>query len=291
MKRRHLALAALLAFPAALAACGGGENREAESPATAADGNLTYAASESEPLTYRATCTQSLEIGKEEETLRGRRVYESTYVMKPEALAAGVKAYIILDGLSASESMADEQVVLDTSRFRGRSLILAMEPQGGSPWQLNHIPALDFGLASGDTLDSAFLFGYAFPRLPDEPIEEGDTWRESISGKRLEGNFLANASFTVVHTYAGMEEIDHTPCVKVESKTTGHVRGSQDRQGKRWHYTGTLEGTATWYFEPEHGVLVGYSGVESTEGREITDGTVNPVVQETKVDIVRVPEA
>lgn len=288
MKRICLAFAVLAAVPLALAACGGQDQAKTAAPDEV--WNLAYAASESAPATYRATYDQNLEMGKDK-TQKARRTLEADYVMQQEALPAGVKAYIILDRLSASEVDGDDRVELDTAQFPGKSLVLAMDRKGGRPNRLTPLPSLDFGLPGGEKLDSSLLFGYAFPRLPDVPPKEGDSWRESISEKRLEGDFLVDSSYTMVHTYAGTEEIDHVSCMKVESTCTGHIRGTQEREGKRWSYTGTLEGTATWYFDTEHGALVKYQGTESSDGKEITSGASIPVTQETKIDIVRVPEA
>ena len=226
---------------------------------------------------YHAVYTQNIDIGGGEVPLRGERAFNTTFVLRPESEAAGpVKTSVTLQDFAASFNMAHKHQVLETDHLRGKSLVLSVDPKGGQPRQLAALPPLNLGSTSGGKLDPAFLIEYSFPRLPQGAPLTGDTWEETVKGRRLAGNFQVDASVTTVHRYAGIEEVNHVPCVKIESSSTGRLEGSQKQMGEQWDYSGTLEGTATWYFEPNSGYLVRYTGTESARGTATVGGCFRP---------------
>ena len=243
------------------------------------------------PSTYRATCTQDLELGKEG-LQKARRVFESNYVMKPEALEAGVKAYIILDGLSLSETQGDDRVYVDTNGLKGKCLVLAAEATGGTALAAEPAPGPGSRVPVRRHHRPGLPVQLHLPPAPRGPRP---------GGGHLAGDDHRDPPGGVLHRErhlhrdppAGGYGGDRPP--EVHEGGIHLHRAPPREQGLGGRHAVTTrapwKGTATWYFEPRQGVLIRYRGTESSEGREVAAGAANRVHQETRIEVDRVPEA
>ena len=88
------------------------------------------------------------------------------------------------------------------------------------------------------------------------------------------------------YRFTGWETIDGVDCARIEARVAGKMTAQAVLQyGQRADYTGTLEGQATWYFDPDTGSLLRMSAEESSNGLLTTGDKETPIQQHTRVAI------
>ena len=99
-------------------------------------------------------------------------------------------------------------------------------------------------------------FASLLPDLPGIPVKVGDTWTSTDETPINEQGTELLIRSEYLHTFMGFETIGALKCAKVEAVITGTMTGSGEQMGAPLKFNGTSEGTETWYFGVEEGVLV-----------------------------------
>lgn len=108
-----------------------------------------------------------------------------------------------------------------------------------------------------------------FPDLPNRPVMAGDSWenRDVVIEKTASGKLVME--FDNIHTFEKLETYNGYECMKINVVSEGTMEGLGEEQGMTLTTTGTLKGTATWYFAYKEGLFVGQvvegSGKTTTE--------------------------
>jgi hypothetical protein len=99
-------------------------------------------------------------------------------------------------------------------------------------------------------------FAAFLPDLPGRPVKVGDTWTSTDEIPVSEQNSELLLKFENLHTFLGFETIDGMKCARIEAVVTGSLTGSGEQMGAPLTFTGTMDGTETWYFAVEEGIYV-----------------------------------
>jgi hypothetical protein len=268
------AAAGLLAFAACSADVEAGEEEPLD---------LSFAAF-SEPRSYVAEYQQDIEWGTSEVQRRYGARYTFTRVGEG---AGGLSATAVLDSLGVGVSSPHGRQVFDTRYLAGSEFALTISERGGAP-AYDAEPVFDMtGMLEG-TVTLSRLMNYGFPELPDHPVTVGDSWTSRSARSQVEAYLTMPASIETEYSFTGWETIDGVDCARIEARIVGKMTAQAVLQhGQRADYTGTLEGHATWHFDPDAGSLLQMSGEESSDGLLSTGQKETPIKQHTRVEIRR----
>ena len=243
--------------------------------------DLRFASSD-EPATYLASYEQDIDWGGAEVARRFGARYTVTAVGPGDG---SLPATVRLDSLGVGVSSPHGRNVFDTRHLAGTEFEVRIPERGGIPVYQDE-PVFDMGAALERQVHLSRLVNYAFPELPDHPVEVGDSWTTQTSRQQVEAYLSMPADLTTEYRFAGWEVVEGVRCAKIEgnlaSQMTAHA---QLGDGQDVSYTGTLEGQATWLFDPGSGTLVRMTAEESSDGLLTQGEKDTPIRQHTQVQI------
>lgn len=277
MRRRWVdltAVAGLLAF----AACSGDAEAGEEAPL-----DLRFAAF-GEPQSYRAEYEQDIKWGTSDVERRYGARY--TFTRFGES-TEGLRVTARLDSLGVGVSSPHGRQVFDARYLTGSEFQLMIPERGGAPTYQGEVIFDMTGMLEGEVALSR-LMNFGFPELPDHPIKIGDSWTSGSARSQVEAYLTMPANFETEYRFTGWETIDGVDCARIEGRITGEMAARAALQyGQSADYTGSLQGQATWYFDPASGSLMRMSGEESSDGWLTTGEKETPIKQQTRIDIRR----
>ena len=261
-----------------LAGCSGDAEAGVEAPL-----DLRFAAS-SEPYTLVAEYEQDIAWGTSEVLRRYGARY--TFIVIGDG-DGGLPASVRLDSLRVGMSSPHGRQVFDTRYLAGSEFKVTIPERGGTPAYESE-PVFEMaGMLEGQ-VEISRLMNYGFPELPDRRVNVGDSWTTSTSRPQVEAYLTMPAELTTEYRFAGWETVEGVECVKIEARLAGEMTARAVLQhGQQADYTGSLQGQATWFFDPAAGVLMRMSGVESSDGLLTTGEKETPIKQETRIEIRR----
>ena len=265
---------------------GGKDKREAPREV-----NPVYRLAAGAPQQYRVIYTQKVAMYIDGQVVNARRTYKTAFTLTHEGTAAnGFRATIAVDGLTAGLSTIDGSETFDSNPIIGKHLDTTLDRKGGAPGYTGSLPTLTTGAITGGDVDVAFLFDYAFPRLPEGPVTVGNMWRVKSTRTQIEGTIPVTTEVSTTHQLAGFETVDGIDCLKIDTRLAATLEGFIEDTAPPWMYKGTLRGAGTWYFAIEEGYLVSLTLEEVTQGSMTIDGTPSPIQQNTNVTVERIQE-
>lgn len=243
---------------------------------------MTFAAN-GQTTTYLAEYSQDIQWG----SANLERRYGARYALTGLGGGdGGPQVSVRLDSLGVVVSTPHGRQVLDTRHLVGSEAEMAISGRGGIPLYADSFPVFEMaGVLEGEVPLSR-LMNYGFPDLPDRPVQVGDSWTTHSSRPQIEAHLHLTANLTTEYRFEGWETVDGVDCVRIEGRMVGEMttRG-QIRYGVSHDYTGTLQGSLTWFFDPSTGTLVGMTGEESSDGVMTTETAETPIKQYTQIQI------
>jgi hypothetical protein len=259
-----------------LGGCGGGSGSVAQ---------MRFAP-DAPPYSYVASYEQDVEWGAAEiERRYGARVTIPASTRTAAAADGRIRAR--LDSLGVAITIHGGRQAFDTRHLAGAELEMRIPPGGGPPTYFGDVPALEIGMLEGRvSLDR--LLDLGFPDLPPGPAAVGDRWSAEWTRPMIEAHVAATATITVDYELAGWDTIDGVECARIEGRLTGPITaGSAESEADATRYSGTVEGTLTWHFDPEAGSVVAMAGETASDGTLTVSGNDSRVRQVTRIRIER----
>jgi hypothetical protein len=236
--------------------------------------------------TYTAEYAQNVLVDMGDHAMDASRQYGARYTITGTGDgSANRQASVRLDSLGIAITTAQGRQAFDTRHLIGDEFTISVGETGGAPEYGGEMPAIDMGPMLGGEVGPAQLMGYGFPQLPDQPVSEGDTWQGTSTRSQVEGVLRVTGSLAAEYTFADWETVGGVDCVRIEATITGELTGLGEALEIPFDYSGTLNGTATWWFDPASGSLVRMSAEESTDGLMTSETIRAPVKQQTTVHI------
>jgi len=240
----------LLAF--AVAACDGGDE----------SWQLAYRLPASQGRSYATTLTHEIDFDMGDHTSHAVREIRTGFTVR--AGAGPATGTVQLDSVRASMLWGQARMGIDTRHLAGRGFGIAVTDTSPT-FASDQVPIIDMGDKAGGPVRANLLVAYAYPRLPAEPVTAGSTWTERRTGPRLQGAVWVTEDVGTTHRVIGMETIDGTRCVRVESESTGTFSGGSMGE-LDLDFDGEIHGTASWCFDARSGALVELTGEETGRG-------------------------
>jgi hypothetical protein len=172
--------------------------------------------------------------------------------------------------MTATLEMMGRTLPRDVSEVHGKSFEMILSPRG-EVQSLAGAEKVTFQMGPGYPESVVPDFQAFFPRLPDGPVQVGDTWA-SAHTVNDEARSAPAMHLEFVHTLKGFETIDGLECAKVTSVVDGSLEGAEPYDRKQMEYEGSVFGSGTWYFAPEEGLLVRTSTRLQAEGQATPSG-------------------
>lgn len=255
--RRHLAVTTVLV----LGACGGGSVPEAPAPVAA---TLGYAVPAVNPVTYASADTARINIhlgpGQSMEQTMGQ---ESTVRMSFAQAAGGdldvTASYVDFVAFMESSMMPRQEV--GNEAFVG-DFVLRLSPEG----ELDLVSGPDLPPEVLQMGSGGNLFADFFLRLPNEMVEPGASWSDTIrNDDEVEG--AQTTSESVVHsTFRGDTTISGRQLWIIDStkETTVVVEGDMQGMSMRNELSGSIAERTLW--DPARRLMVSSSSSGSMSG-------------------------
>lgn len=248
--------------------------------------DLRFWLAEGEPVTYSAVYQQDVLVDMGNHAMEAERRYEARYTITGSGASEGRhEGSVSLDSLRVAITTAQGRQAFDTRHLIGDRFTVSVPDLGGTPEYGGEVPSIDLGPMLGGEVGPALLMDYGFPQLPDHPVSVGDTWEGTIHHVHVEGVLPVTAELTAAYTLVGWETVNDVECVRIEARISGDLTGLGERSGISFDYSGTLEGSRVWHFDPSSGSVVQMDGEDSTDGRMTSEEVDAPVRQHTTVQI------
>ncbi len=248
---------------------------------------LAYQFDVSQGSSFLTTINQDIAVAMGGHAMEGAREMRARYTILADAATGdNLHGTVRLDSLRASLIWGQSQERFDTRHLIGREFPMTVAPGGGPPtYDAEDLPAIDMGGRGGGAVPASMLIDYAFPTLPAEPVTVGSAWRETRTNRRLEATMWVTAEVQTTYRVSGMANIEGTRCLMIKSESTGTLSDGL-AHGTVVPFSGQLQGSATWCFDPYSGVLVEMIGEEVTNGgTRSPDGGSATIQQTTRVEI------
>jgi hypothetical protein len=125
-----------------------------------------------------------------------------------------------------------------------------------------------------------------FPRLPDKPVEVGDSWTAKVE-EDYPAYGGAKSKITADYSYKILEEIekDGMECLKIEVNYAQHTFSEGERRGRQFKYEMKGEGKEIIYFAYKEGVFIYKKGEYNPDGGFNNSAMSDTVEYEVKVTI------
>ncbi len=259
-----MAMAAALVAIALLAGCAGKGKKEADI--------WMFSMPEGKTLEYLKTenVDQEMEVMGQAMKMSFNKSMGFTMAAAGGA-GTDLMAEVTIKSLEAGMKSPQGDFEADGSPAIGKSFMLTFSPLGK---EIDMSGAADITFSQGPQGDRSVMpdFAALLPDLPGTPVKVGDTWTSSDEIPIEEQNSELLLKFDNLHTFLGYETMNGMKCAKVETAVTGSLTGTGEQMGAPLTFEGTMEGSETWYFAVEEGVLVSSDSNVATTATVIVAG-------------------
>jgi len=152
----------------------------------------------------------------------------------------------------------------DVSGATGKSFNLCIDPDGRNP-VITGADNVKYELIPGQSRSVAMNYQNFFPKLPHELVKQGDSWKYSDTINESENDSKVILIFNNHQTFDGTDTIEGMECARIVNRFSGTIEGQGIQEGINLVTRGTLEGSETWYFSWEKGILVKQSTIGTAE--------------------------
>jgi hypothetical protein len=121
----------------------------------------------------------------------------------------------------------------------------------------------NLGQAGERTLESEFQA--FFEDLPGKPVKPGESWTSTDTLNINQAGNKTQLIFNNRNTFQAVETVQGLNCVRIQTESTGIMKGSGDQGGAQFTIEGTLKAHGTWYFAVQEGILAKSSSEATTE--------------------------
>ena len=162
---------------------------------------------------------------------------------------------VTVNSMDAGASTPQGDFTADTEPTIGKSFHMSLSYLGKEV-AVSGADEIMYGLGPQGERSIGPDFAAFFPDLPGRPIKIGDTWTSQDTIPASEGGAELLVISENLNTLEGFETINGMKCVKVTAVVTGSLTGEGEQMGAPLTFSGTMEGTETWYFAHEDGIFV-----------------------------------
>ncbi|MBD3349837.1 MAG: hypothetical protein GF400_11680 [Candidatus Eisenbacteria bacterium] len=243
---------------------------------------LEYRMAEGEPLTYDVLNeqTQLMEVMGEPAEVRFDQDLRFTIV--PGAREKERQALsITIEGFAIEMVTPQGPMSPPTDHLAGEGFRMALGPRG-QEYDCENAEELTYLAPDSGEQNLSSQFCEFFPDLPDGPVVVGDTWESEMTIDEGTGDSGVTLSIQSLNTLTGFEEMDGHECARIESEFTGTAQGSGTQGPATITITGTIEGSGTWHFAYEEGLVVSDFSMGVSEGEVIVEGPQEMTIPTTR---------
>lgn len=170
--------------------------------------------------------------------------------------ADGLAVTIVHDSLSHSRTPAGPPA--DLSPLYGRPITVHMSDRGA----VSEVVLPDSLPPVATRLDFGTAYRALFPRLPEDAVEAGDTWTDTLRFQTEQSGLDLNIQWISTYTLRGPaeaipQEIGGRDAVVADVATAITLDGSGSQRFTAIALSGTGTGAGTFTFDPAAGVLLG----------------------------------
>jgi len=245
--------------------------------------DLAYKMNMKETLKYRSVSesVQHMKVmGMEMDVTSNKKL---AFTVRPEGQeGANSRIRVTLDSLEVNIAGPQGNVSADTKPVLGKTFDMTLSPLG-KEMDLSGAEQLKYERGMGEKTSVAADFQSVFPDLAGRRIKIGDTWttRDTLNVGEGEGNVVLMVE--TVNTLAGYETVKHMECARITGVVTGTITGEGEQNGAHLDFNGTFEGTETWFFAYEKGLLVKSSSEQNVQNTVKVSGPQNMEIPVTQV--------
>lgn len=224
------------------------------------------------PLSYTFTSesTQTMQI--KDQSIPVVSAETLSFSVRPNGLDGGVHALsITIDGLSVKASSPQGEMEADTEELVGKGFDMTLTKLGVEGGLPDH-DTLMYAMGTEGAKSVIPGFGVIFPDLPDGPIKVGDTWPARLEMTEESSDGSVAITIDAVNTLEGLDTIDGFECARITAVLTGTIIGGGTQQGVPWTMETVTDGTGTWYFAYDEGILVSDWTEGTADGNIVIDG-------------------
>jgi len=201
------------------------------------------------------------------------------FLMEPEAKTKGKLDYkVTIDEMETKLTSPRGESTGDVSGAKGKSFGLCIDPDGRNT-VITGADNVKYEIIPGQSRSVAMNYQNFFPKLPQNFVKQGDSWEYSDTISESENDSKVILIFNNHQTFEGTETIEGMECARIVNRFSGFIEGQGIQEGINIVTKGTLEGSETWYFSWEKGILV----------RQSTKGTAEALVTSPDKADIQIP--
>jgi len=217
---------------------------------------MRYQMPEDRPFQYKTITnfTQTMDIKGQSLEIKSDQVY--TYTVTSHGLLNDDNQLgVTIDTMSMNFISPQGEIIPDMSGVTGNSFSMLLSVVGEEK-EFDGAVALEYEVVPGRVQNVASMFQNTFPDLSDRPLEIGDTWisYDTTLEESTSGVFLI--VFESINRLVGFEVVNGFECARISAEINGTVDGVTHEGGIDFISEGFIEGTNTWFFANEQGILV-----------------------------------
>ena len=176
----------------------------------------------------------------------------------------------------------------DFGPLYGKTIRIVMDDRGN----VTEVVLPDSLPETASRLDFSMTYRGFYPVLPAEPVEEGDSWSDTMNMKTNQNGLDMTIERVNHYTAKGNAEYAGQEALQIDYTTEVAIEGSGSQQGADISLTGEGTGTGSFYFATGPGLYLG--GTETSEVKMdafVVAGGQNlliPIIQlrEEKIELV-----
>lgn len=258
------------ALPAIFAACfvaacssGGSGAGAAPAPATALAFGVPSVPAAAYQVVDSMTTSMDTPMGPMELQQTSAATLEATFAEAP----GGVRVTAVVAEFEASSSNPmGAPFTADSDDLEG-DLVFVLDANGEA--QLESAPS-----ASGPAAQAAVVEGWAhslFPRLPDRPVEAGDSWQDTVSWS-AEGESDVTSTGAYSYVASGDTVVDgrRLLAIAVSGEVESETKATQGGMQVTMRFDTSETGVALW--DPARGIFQGFELNRTMTGTVVLDG-------------------
>jgi len=226
---------------------------------------LEYRMPEKAALKYRnsSLLVQTLKFG--EQSMVTRIDNRSVFSMRPKGIdGTALRIHVTLDSASIGIQSPGGNLSPNMDSVVGKGFDMTFSKLG-KEIDVSEAGTLkyDLGQAGERTLESEFQA--FFDDLPGKPVRPGDAWTSSDTLNMNQSGNKTQLVFNNLSTFKAIEKIQGLNCVRIQTESTGFIKGSGEQGGAEFLIEGTIKASGAWYFAVQEGILVKSSTEATTE--------------------------
>jgi hypothetical protein len=217
---------------------------------------LTYRLPEEQTLRYRTTVEQqhSTKAMGQSREFEAEKSFEVS--MKSEDRdEGGHQLTVTVDALHWWLDTSRGEIERDIPKVMGKSFGMVLSPLGEES-DFSDTKEVAYEMQPAGWMNVSDDFKAFFPNLPEGPVKINERWSTTQYLKDMAFNSSQKIVLESVHTLTGVETIDGMECAKISTV----MHGMLEEMGERWtrapEMMARFDGTGTWYFAYEKGLLV-----------------------------------